>query len=139
MYPSFQIFDAPSRETCVANRAVTNTPLQALVTLNDPTFVESARGFARRVLQQGGDTRDSRLRYAYHVALGRFPDDAEWKTLRQLHEAQLSRFRNDRQGAEALTKQNSPYAQATADIPLLATWTALANVLVNLDETITRN
>ena len=139
MYPSFQIFDAPSRETCVANRAVTNTPLQALVTLNDPTFVESARGFARRILELGGATRDSRLRYAYRVALGRFPDDAEWTTLCRLHDAQLSRFRNDRKGAEALTKQNISKASAKADVTLLATWTALANVLLNLDETITRN
>ena len=139
MYPSFQIFDAPSRETCVANRAITNTPLQALVTLNDPTFVESARGFARRILKEGGGTRDSRLRYAYRVALGRVPDEAEWLTLRQLHDAQRNRFRSDRVGAESLANQTVSERSSQMDQALLATWTALANVFLNLDEAITRN
>ncbi|MEE3373198.1 MAG: PSD1 and planctomycete cytochrome C domain-containing protein [Planctomycetota bacterium] len=139
MYPSFQIFDAPTRETCVANRAVTNTPLQALVTLNDPTFVESARAFARRILKEGGDTRDSRLRYAYRVALGRLPDEAEWETLRQLHSGQLERFRNDSAGAQSLAKYDGSESAADKDLALVATWTALANVFLNLDETITRN
>ena len=139
MYPSFQIFDAPSRETCVANRAVTNTPLQALVTLNDPTFVESARAFARRILHEGGATRDSRLRYAYRVAVGRVPDEAEWRTLRQLHSAQRARFRHDREAAESLAKRVGSETTPEHEIALVATWTALANVFLNLDETITRN
>ena len=139
MYPSFQIFDAPSRETCVASRAVTNTPLQALVTLNDPTFVESARVFAQRILEHGGATPDSRWRYAYRVALGRLPDEAEWATLRRLHAHQENRFRRDSASAQALAARGNRDLQSPWDSPLLATWTTLANVLLNLDETITRN
>ena len=139
MYPAFQIFDAPSRETCVVNRARTNTPLQALVTLNDPTFVQAARTFAKRILERGGDARDTRLAFAFRSAVCRAPDPNELETLERLYETQRKRFESDLPAAKALTRDESVSADKGFDVAELATWTAVANVLLNLDETITRD
>ena len=77
-------FDAPRREECTAQRARSNTPLAALVLLNDPTFVQAADAFAKRILEEGGKSTDSRLDFAFRHAVSRKPDDFERKTLNQL-------------------------------------------------------
>ena len=77
-------FDAPRREECTARRSRSNTPLAALVLLNDPSFVQAAQAFARRILAEGGPSTDSRLDFAFRQAVCRKPDDFERKTLRQL-------------------------------------------------------
>src|SRR4029077_9372016 len=82
LHPMFAIFDAPTREECAVARPRTNTPLQALVTLNDPTFVEAARVFAQRTLNEGPDDLDGRLVYAFRTALARRPALAELRVLR---------------------------------------------------------
>ena len=90
--PGMLTFDAPTRETCTVRRPRTNTPMQALATLNDPQFVEASRAFAARILQCGGGV-DDRLRWAFRVATARVPDEAEIASLRRLWDAQLAGFR----------------------------------------------
>jgi len=136
-YPSFQIFDAPTRETCTVQRPRTNTPLQALVTLNERTFVQSAHGLAVRVLREGGDSTESRLEVAFRITVGRRPDQSEQVILGKILEEQLKHYRQDGKAAEALVSQGT-VASKGLDQATLAAWTGLANVLLNLDETITR-
>ncbi len=84
LHPMLKAFDAPRREECTAQRSRSNTPLAALVLLNDPTFVEAAKFFAQRILKEGGSSTDSRLAFAFRQAVSREPDDFERKTLKQL-------------------------------------------------------
>src|SRR4029434_2007135 len=95
-------FDAPDREKCVARRAVTNTPLQALVTLNDPTYVEAARAMAQRTLLEGGRDAQGRIVYVFRLALARKPSAQEARVLRDLLSQQLSNYRGDRKAASEL-------------------------------------
>ena len=89
LHPMFALFDAPSREECTVLRPRTNTPLQALVTLNDPTFVEAAGAFARRVLTEGPADLDGRIRFAFRTALARPPGEREVQVLTALHQRLL--------------------------------------------------
>lgn len=137
-YPTFRIFDAPSREVCTVSRPRTNTPLQALVTLNDPTFVEAARAFAGKILRDGGTSLDERLTFAFRSTLSRLPDDSELQMLREIHSEQHTRFEADKAAATALIKRGEEPVAEGADVAQLAAWTTIANVLLNLDETLTR-
>lgn len=137
-YPSFQVFDAPTRESCTIDRPRTNTPLQALVTLNDPVFVEAARVFGQRIMQEGGDSLTQKLTYAFRLCVARRPRDKELEVLQRLYTAHLAKYQADGAAAKSLVSNGAaPRADAlpTAE---LAAWTALGNVLLNLDETITR-
>jgi hypothetical protein len=133
-YPSMATFDAPSREVCTIRRPRTNTPLQALVTLNDPVYVEAAQALARRMVAAGGDTVAGRIRQGYRLCLGRSPTEEEVDRLTGFHARSLERFRAD--GAKALDVATKPLGAAPAgvDIPELAAWTMVGNVLLNLDE-----
>jgi hypothetical protein len=137
-YPSFQIFDAPSREACTVDRPRTNTPLQALVTLNDPVFVEAARVFGQRIMQQGGTTPDERIRFAFRLAVAREPRDAETAVLKQMYDQEYQKYMQDAEAAKKLVSQGQYTRPADLNVNELAAWTACANVLLNLDETITR-
>ncbi len=137
-FPSFQIFDAPTRETCIVARPRTNTPLQALVTLNERTFVESARAYGERIVSRGGPSLDSRLTFAFRSTLGRAPDDRERPILERLYHAQLLKYRRDAKAARALLTGSGHRPPHDADPAELAAWTTLANVILNLDEAITR-
>ena len=137
-YPSFQIFDAPTRELCTVQRPRTNTPLQALVTLNERTFVHSARVFAERILQHGGPSPQSRQLYAFRKALGRYPDKAEQTIFQDLLKKQLEHYRQNQEAADALVAQGPHEVPKDSNRAELATWTSMANLLLNLDETITR-
>lgn len=135
---SLSTFDAPDREKCVARRAVTNTPLQALVLMNDPTYVEAARTLAQRALLEGGRSSSDRIHFAFRRATGRHPSGAEVSVLRKLLAGQMSTFRKDPVGAEKLLSVGeSPYSDR---IPRheLAAWTMVASAILNLDETITK-
>jgi mono/diheme cytochrome c family protein len=137
VYPSFITLDAPTREFCSAQRARTSTPLQSLVLMNDPVFVEAARGFAQRILKEGGADQASRLRFAWRTALGRVPSDPEIAILAKALDAQLATYSQDPAAAAALVKIGDlPKPDGVADGELAA-WTALGNVLLNLNETIT--
>jgi mono/diheme cytochrome c family protein len=135
---SLLTFDAPDREKCVARRAVTNTPLQALVLLNDPTYVEAARALAARALGEGGRDVTSRLRYAFRLATARWPTAAEAGVLRELLTRQLAAYRRDQKAALALLKVGELPLDPKLDVAEAAAWTVVAQTILNLDETITR-
>ncbi|MCX6610625.1 MAG: PSD1 and planctomycete cytochrome C domain-containing protein, partial [Acidobacteria bacterium] len=109
LHPSLMTFDAPSREECTVNRSNSNTPLQALVLLNDPTYVEASRVFAQKMLSEGGKTLSQQIDWAFERALSR-PATAEEKTvLSELHAKNLARFKADPQAArQLLTVWDSP-------------------------------
>jgi hypothetical protein len=130
-YPSLVMFDAPSREVCVSHRVRTNTPLQALVTLNDPVYVEAAQALARRIVAEAGPGPRERAAHGMRLAVARAPSDAEVARLCRLFEDERERFRHDERGALAL----APGSTAPAE---LAAWTVVANVLLNLDEVLTK-
>jgi mono/diheme cytochrome c family protein len=131
-------FDAPDREKCVARRAVTNTPLQALVTLNDPTYVEAARAMAERTLREGGKNVSGRVAYVFRLALARNPSAQEAKVLRDLASRQLTNYRKDRKAAGELLRVGESKADEKIDQAELAAWTMVASAILNLDETITK-
>ncbi len=137
-YPSFSTFDAPNREVCTLRRGRTNTPLQALVTLNDPAFIEAAQGLARRTLAEAGADRDQRLRHAFRIVLSRTPSDAELGRLGRLLDEARAKFAADKEGALKMAVQPIGPLPQGADAVELASWTALSNVLLNLDETLMR-
>jgi hypothetical protein len=138
LHPMFAIFDAPSREDCTVFRPRTNTPLQALVTLNDPTFVEAARVFAQHLLSEGPSDLDGRITFAFRSTLARFPNAAEKEVLVQEYKRLHGRYHADPKAAAALVKAGRFPPPQKLDAVEHATWTALANLLLNLDETITR-
>lgn len=137
-HPSMLAFDAPSREECTAERNRSNIPQQALVLLNDPTYVEAARAFAARILQTDGDA-PKRITWAFQQALQRQPTAAEMKTLSSLFTKHLADYQKDPVAAQALLKTGAAPVAATLNQPELAAWTHIARVLLNLHETVTRS
>ncbi len=137
VYPSFVTLDAPTREFCNSQRAKTSTPLQSLVLMNDPVFVEAARAFAQRILKEGGADNAARLRFAWRAALGRVPAEKEIEILTKTLDAQLVTYNQDKAAAAALVKIGDLPKPEGIDDSELAAWTALGNVLLNLNETIT--
>jgi hypothetical protein len=139
-YPSMHTFDAPSREICTSYRSRTTTPLQSLVLMNDPAYVEAARGLAERVMQKCKDkTLDDQLTYAFRLALARKPTQQEITLLAHLYTDQLTHYTEDKAAAAALLKVGESERPKDLDESTLAAWTAVANVLLNLDETITKS
>lgn len=139
LHPMLKAFDAPSRELCTAQRAVSNTPQAALVLLNDPTFLEAARVYAARIIREGGEETDQRLRWAWRTALAREANDRELELLRSLFERDLAEFRLDPQAAASLLQIGlAPAAEDLATVELAA-WTSVARAIFNLNEFITRN
>ena len=137
-YPSFATFDAPSREVCTCLRQRTQTPLQSLVLMNDPAYVEAARGLAQRVLREEPRDAERRLVRAFRHTLGRVPKPDEVAVLHKTYEQQLSNFRDDPGSAKALIQVGESPAPEKVDPGELAALTAVANVLLNLNETITK-
>jgi hypothetical protein len=135
---SLAMFDAPDREKCAARRALTNTPLQALTLMNDPTYVEAARALAQRALLEGGKDDKSRLVHAFRLATARRPTGKEIGVLRDLLKGRLTSFRNDRQSAIKLIAVGESPRDSRLDPVQLAAWTTVASVILNLDETITK-
>jgi len=139
LHPSLLAFDAPSREECVAERNRSNIPQQALVLLNDPTYVETARAFAARILHEGGTSTQARLKWAWRQATLRPPQSDELAVLKNLVEKHLKEYRADRASASALLKVGSAPLPAHLDEAELAAWTSVARVILNLHETVTRS
>jgi hypothetical protein len=135
---SLATFDAPDREKCTARRAQTNTPLQALVLMNDPTFVEASRALAERALREGGKDAKSRLTYAFRLATARKPSGKELNVLRTLLNGRYKTFRQDRQAALKLLAVGESPRNRTFDAAEFAAYTTVASVIFNLDETITK-
>ncbi len=136
--PAMIAFDSPTRETCMVRENRTNTPLQALNLMNDVTFVEAARKLAERILRDGGASAEARLRHGYRLVLGRDPKPAEARALTAAAADFQARYKDDGKSAEALLGHGeAPRDQAFA-APDLAAWTGVASILLNLDETVTR-
>jgi len=138
LHPMLKAFDAPSREECTCERLPSNTPMSALVLLNDPTFVEAARAFAQRVLREGGDTTSARLLWAWRSALSRTPSDRELQTLEALLSREQVRFAAAPTEASALLAIGQSAAVEPSPVELAA-WTSVARVLFNLNEFSMRN
>lgn len=132
-YPSMATFDAPSREVCTVRRERSNTPLQALVTLNDPVYMEAAQAFARRL--QGATARE-KLNNAFEIALSRLPTKVEAEKLLALHAKTRAKLASDPEKAKAVATKPLGPLPASADVLDAAAWTVVANVLLNLDETL---
>jgi hypothetical protein len=139
LHPSLQAFDAPSREECVVERTRSNTPQQALVLLNDPTYVEAARVLAAVVIEKGGATPAERVKYAFRTVLQRQPADEELQTLVALVERHQQQYAQDHATAEKLLQVGEAKPPASMEKSELAAWTSVSRVLLNLHETVTRN
>jgi hypothetical protein len=137
-YPSMDTFDAPSREVCTVRRIRTNTPLQALVTLNDPVYIEAAQGLARRIVAEGGATMPERLAFAFRLCVTRPPSAAETSVLTATWDRAVAQYRQQPDAARAMATDPLGPLPEGADAAELAAWTVLANVLLNLDETLAR-
>jgi hypothetical protein len=136
-YPAFSTFDAPNREVCTIRRNRTNTPLQAFVTLNDPVFVESAQGFARRVIREAsGDA--ARIDHAFRVALSRHATEPEVRRVEALLQRAREGFRADPEAAKRLATDPIGALPQGMDSAEAAAWTGVANVILNLDEFVMR-
>jgi hypothetical protein len=138
LYPSFAVFDAPKREVCTAFRPITNTPLQAFVTLNDTTFVEAARVLAQSVLEKGARPFDQRLDDIYLRALARKPSPVERKDMLALYTETLATYRADAKGALALASAGEYPRPKDLDPVEHAAWTCVCNALLNLDEVLVK-
>ena len=136
---SFATFDAPDREKCTARRAQTNTPLQALALLNDPTYVEASRALAQRALLEGGKDANARIAYAFRLATARKPGKQEMKVLRALLDGRLEAYRQDRAAALKLLAVGESPRNPRLDVSELAAYTTVTSVIFNLDETITKD
>jgi cytochrome c553 len=141
-YPSQLTFDAPSREFCTVRRVRTNTPLQALTTLNDPYFFDAARAMARRTLKESGGDDEERAAFAFRLCASRPPQREELEQVLEFYRRQLAHYRENaleaKQTIRATVGSDSTKQENDADAPELAAWTMVANVLLNMDETITK-
>lgn len=138
LHPMLKAFDAPSREECTARRPRSNTPLAALVLLNDPTFVEAARVLAQHTLADGGASDADRATFAFRQATGRRPDGVELKVLVRVLEASRARYRDDSQAATDLVHVGLAPLPKGVDVPELAAWTGVCRAVLNLNEVMTR-
>ena len=136
--PAMGLFDAPEREFCVVRRSRTTTPLQALALLNDPTFVEAARHLAERILMYGGTATADRVVFAFRSATARFPSAKEAAVLSSMLERQMATYAKDPAAAAQALKAGESPRNEKLDVTAHAAWTAVARVLLNLDETITK-
>ena len=131
-------FDAPNREFCTVRRIRTNTPLQALVTMNDPVYVEASQALGRRMASEGGATATEKAAYGFRLCLARPPTEAEASRLAALHETAKQRFAASPEDAMQMATDPLGPLPEGADAADLAAWTIVANVVLNLDETIAR-
>lgn len=134
--PQMSTFDAPSRESFCVRRERTNTPLQALLLLNDPQYFEAARGLAERAMKEGGESPGSRAQYLYRRCTCRAADEAALGDLVELYEAHLSGYVADEEAARQTIGVGESKPDASLDVAQLAAWTMVANLVLNLDEVI---
>jgi len=137
-YPTMLAFDVPERAACSVRRIRTNTPLQALVTLNDPVFVEAAQALARRILTEGGRTPESRATHGFRLVLTRPPSEVELRRLVTLYkQARASLVSEPAKAAALATKPIGPIPSGMEPLEAAA-WTVVGNVLLNLDEAVAK-
>jgi hypothetical protein len=138
LHPMLKAFDAPSREECTAERPTSNTPLQALTLLNDPSYVEAARVFAENIIREGGASIDSKLAWAYQNALAREPKDIERKLLTALYQNHHKKYAADEAAAKELISAGESDQPEDLNLAEIAAWTSVSRALLNLHETISR-
>ena len=136
--PVMITFDAATREACTVRETRTNTPLQALTLMNDVTFLEAARGLAQRVLIEGGATPEKRLRLAFRLATARMPKPNEEEILRNDLDHNLDVYHRDPQAAVKLLTEGESSVNEKLDVSELAAYTGVASLILNFDETITK-
>ena len=136
--PQMLIFDASGRETCTVKRSRTNTPLQALTLLNEVTYVEASRALAEHMIKDGGATPDTRIALGFRRALGREPSEAETKVLIGGLQKRLEQYKAESDAAKKLIAIGETKADPKIDPVELAAYTMTANVILNLDEMVTR-
>lgn len=136
--PSLLAFDAPSREECCVERPRSNIPQQALVLLNDPTYVEAARALAERIVKEAGPDSTARVAWAFGEVLARAPTPEETKVLVELHARHAAQYAVDKEAAAKLLHTGDRALPERINPTDLAAWTSVARVLLNLHETITR-
>ncbi len=136
--PQMTTFDAPSREACLVRRERTNTPLQALVVLNEPQFIESARALAKRALHEGGSTTEDRLTYMFRSVLARYPDAKELAELGSTFKDLMAHYAKQADAARQLIATGEIPSDPAVNPSELAAWTLMGNVILNLDEAITK-
>jgi hypothetical protein len=137
-YPAFMTFDAPSREFCVLRRPRSNTPLQALTILNDPAYVEAAQALARRAVAEGGPTPAERATHIFRRCLSRSPSAAERERLVALFAREHEHYRQDQAAAKEMATSHLGAPPEGSDLAELAAWTVVGNVVLNLDENLTK-
>ena len=135
--PPLNTLDAPEREFCSVRRSRTNTPLQALVLMNDPTFVEASRVFAEQILK-AADNEQQRIDYAFRAALSRRPSEQESHVIRRVLQRQLAIFQANPAAAEQLLKVGESPADSSLDKTQLAAWATITSMIFNLDEFVTK-
>ncbi len=137
-YPSMATFDAPSREICTIRRISTNTPLQAMITLNDPVFIEIAQALGQRLFKEGGSTPQSRIAYGLKLCLVRPAQPEQIEPLLKLYESELAYYKAHPEEAAKLVENSSNPLSDQYDKAELAAWTVIANVLLNMDGVLTK-
>jgi len=137
--PAMRTFDAPSRESCRVRRERTNTPLQALLMMNDRQYFEAARHLAQRAMHEAGETPESRASFMFRLATARRPAEDELKRMLDLFEENLAEFSQDSAAAESVIKVGDTQPDPSLAPARLASWTMVANMILNLDEVVTKN
>jgi hypothetical protein len=140
LHPMLKAMDAPSREECTAQRPRSNTPLEALVMLNDPSMIDAAMALAARMLRPQDQTESMRLTEGFQLALCRRPDQTELQTLQQLLQSEQKYYAEHPSAAAALIESADDFVDVDVAPPSeLAAWTSVARALLNMYETVTRN
>ena len=139
LHPWLIAFDAPSREECTAQRPISNTPSAALVLLNDPSYVEAARALASKILSEGPPDDAGRVHWAWRRVLGRDAQSQEANLLAVLLRKHRAQYNADVAAAEAIVSVGISPRPENVNVPELAAWTSVSRVLLNLNETISRN
>ncbi|MEX0726838.1 MAG: DUF1553 domain-containing protein, partial [Planctomycetaceae bacterium] len=137
-YPSMATFDAPSREICTVRRIVTNTPLQAFVTMNDPVYVETSQALARRIISEGGETTESRIAFSLELCLCRPAQPEQIAAVQRLFESEKAHYEQDQTAATQLATDPLGSLPEGADAAEYAAWTVIGNVLLNMDGVLTK-
>ena len=136
--PSMVTFDSTDRETCAVREVRTNTPLQALNLMNDVTYVEASRKLGERMMNEGGETPAERIAYGFALATARSPRSQEAGVLQQAYSSFLDDFQTDPEAAEELLSEGESERDESLDAVELASYSSIASLILNLDETITK-
>jgi hypothetical protein len=133
------LFDAPNREVCNPKRSRTNTPLQALALMNEVTFVEAARGLAELMIKKGGTSPKEKITTGYRMATGFTPDSETLAIMLKNFNRRNNQFKQDKEAAKSLVNTGESSYDSSLNIEELAAYTVTANVLLNLDQVLTKN